>query len=54
MPCPALWTARAKGSGAPPGTKNALKHGLMTQETRDMLRLIRRLERCTREIIDEI
>lgn len=44
----------ASGSGAPKGNKNALKHGLYTQESKEMRQLIRTLERRTRDIIEEI
>jgi hypothetical protein len=33
----------AKGSGAPKGNKNALKHGVYTRETRDERRRLRKL-----------
>ena len=44
----------AKGSGAPTGNQNALKHGVYTAEAKAMRRHVRALTRRTREIIDDI
>jgi len=44
----------AKGSGAPKGNRNALKHGLHTAEAREMKRRIRALIRRSNEIIEKM
>jgi len=44
----------AKGSGAPKGNRNALKHGLTTAEAIDLRKHINRLLRESREIIEKI
>ena len=44
----------AAGTGAPSGNQNALKHGLYTSEAKEMRRIVRTLQRRTREIIDEM
>jgi hypothetical protein len=44
----------AKGAGAPPGNRNALKSGLYTDEAIDMRRHVMRLLRGSRKIIQEI
>ncbi|MAS03690.1 MAG: hypothetical protein CL534_03205 [Ahrensia sp.] len=43
----------AKGSGAPKGNKNALKHGLYTRENLQFQKHIRRLLRDSRKLIEE-
>jgi len=42
----------AKGSGAPLGNKNALKHGMFTKETKELNRQINELLRESKELID--
>ena len=42
----------AKGSGAPLGNQNALKHGLYTKETKEFDRQIKELLRESKELID--
>lgn len=42
----------AKGSGAPEGNKNALKHGLYTAEARALAAHVRNLLETGREMID--
>ena len=44
----------AKGSGAPIGNQNALKHGLYTREAMEDRRLIMRLIRLGRGTLREI
>lgn len=44
----------AKGSGAPLGNRNALKHGMYTGEAQEMRRHIRELTRKTNEIIEDL
>ena len=44
----------AKGSGAPVGNQNALKHGLYTKEAIEERRKLSRLLKTTREFLDEI
>jgi hypothetical protein len=44
----------ARGSGAPQGNQNALKHGVYTQEARARRGRIRLLVKSTRELIDEL
>lgn len=44
----------AAGAGAPKGNKNALKHGLYTNEANEMRRLIRHLSKKTKDIIDDM
>ena len=42
----------AKGSGAPLGNQNALKHGMFTKETRELNRRINELLKQSKELID--
>ncbi len=44
----------AKGSGAPLGNQNALKHGLYKKEAIEERRKLSRLLKTTREFLDEI
>ncbi len=44
----------AKGSGAPLGNQNALKHGLYTKEAIEQRRKLNRLLKTTSEFLDEI
>ena len=44
----------AKGSGAPTGNKNALKHGLHTREVREQRRAVARLIRETEKMLGEL
>jgi len=44
----------AKGSGAPRGNKNALKHGLYTREMIEERRAVRNLLREARDLIDKV
>nr|WP_277601043.1 HGGxSTG domain-containing protein [Silicimonas algicola] len=44
----------AKGSGAPKGNQNALKHGRHTAHSKETRLLIRAFVQRTREIIEEI
>ena len=44
----------AKGSGAPLGNQNALKHGLYTKEAIEERRKLSGLLKTTREFLDEI
>ena len=44
----------AKGSGAPAGNRNAVKHGLHTQEQRELRQHLRVLIRESRKLIEEI
>jgi hypothetical protein len=44
----------APGSGAPPGNKNALKHGLYTREAIEERRHWRALMRQSRRLIEQI
>ncbi len=44
----------AKGSGAPLGNRNALKHGLYTKEAIEERMKLSRLLKTTREFLDEI
>ncbi len=44
----------AKGSGAPVGNQNALKHGLYKKEAIEVRRKLSRLLKTTREFLDEI
>jgi len=44
----------APGSGAPPGNKNALKHGLYTREAIEERRHWRALMRQSRKLIQQI
>ena len=44
----------ARGSGAPLGNQNALKHGLHTAEAKEMRQFIRDLGRDTAEIIEKM
>ena len=43
-----------KGSGAPEGNRNAVKHGFHTREEREMRRQVRALIRESRKLIEEI
>lgn len=42
----------AKGSGAPTGNKNALKHGMFTKESKELNRRISELLRESEEMLD--
>lgn len=44
----------AKGSGAPEGNRNAVKHGLHTREERELRQHMRALIRESRKLIEEI
>ena len=44
----------AKGSGAPLGNQNALKHGLYTKEAIEQRRNLSRFLKTTSEFLDEI
>jgi len=44
----------APGSGAPPGNKNALKHGRYTREAIEERRQLRALLRQSLMLVDEI
>ena len=44
----------AKGSGAPIGNKNALKHGMYTGRAKDLNREIRELLKESKEFIDKM
>ena len=44
----------AKGSGAPPGNQNALKHGLYTKQAIEERKNLRRLIRDAESLIEEI
>ena len=44
----------AKGSGAPKGNRNAVKHGLYTAEAIEERRRLRELMRGARELLQEI
>ncbi len=44
----------AKGSGAPLGNQNALKHGLYTKEALEERRILSELLRTSREFLNEI
>jgi len=44
----------APGSGAPPGNKNALKHGRYTREALEERRQLRALLRQSLMLVDEI
>lgn len=44
----------AKGSGAPAGNRNAVKHGYHTREERELRQHLRALIRESRELIEEI
>jgi uncharacterized protein YjcR len=44
----------AEGSGAPPGNKNALKHGLYTREAIERRRKVRTLMRETSKLLGNI
>lgn len=43
----------AKGSGAPHGNKNALKHGLYTRESLELQKHIRELMRDSKELLEK-
>jgi glucans biosynthesis protein len=45
---------RAPGSGAPPGNKNALKHGFFTREAIAERRQLRELLRQSRKLLLKI
>ena len=44
----------AKGSGAPQGNQNALKHGLYTTEIRDWKRAVKRLVRDATKGLEDL
>jgi uncharacterized protein YjcR len=44
----------AKGSGAPPGNQNALKHGLYTKQAIEERKNLRQLIRDAERLIEEI
>lgn len=44
----------ARGSGAPPGNQNALKHGAYAREIIDALAEVRRLRREAKEFADKV
>ncbi len=44
----------AKGSGAPRGNQNALKHGLYTREAIEERRALRQLIRDSKRLLEEI
>jgi glucans biosynthesis protein len=44
----------APGSGAPPGNKNALKHGRFTREKKAERRRVRELLRQSRKMLTDI
>ena len=44
----------APGSGAPPGNKNALKHGQYTREALAELKLLRNVFRQSRELLQRM
>ena len=44
----------AKGSGAPPGNQNALKHGLYTRQAKDQRKMLNRLLRESKEVFEGI
>jgi len=44
----------AKGSGAPPGNQNALKHGLYTRHAIEERKAVRRLLQDTKKLFGEI
>ena len=44
----------AKGSGAPKGNQNALKHGLYSQETKDFNQQIQQLLKDSKEFIEKL
>ena len=44
----------AKGSGAPEGNRNAVKHGFHTREDRELRQQMRTLIRESRKLIEEI
>jgi len=44
----------AKGSGAPPGNQNALKHGLFTRQAKDQRKMLSRLLRESEKAFEEI
>ena len=44
----------AKGSGAPPGNQNALKHGFYTKQAIEERKFLRQLIRDAESLIDEI
>ena len=43
-----------KGSGAPDGNRNAVKHGFDTREERELRQHLRALIRESRKLIEEI
>jgi glucans biosynthesis protein len=44
----------AKGSGAPIGNENPLKHGMYTRRAKDLNREIRELLKESKELIEKI
>ena len=44
----------AKGSGAPPGNQNALKHGRYTKQAIEERKFLRQLIRDAESLIEEI
>ncbi|WP_315899693.1 HGGxSTG domain-containing protein [Qipengyuania gaetbuli] len=44
----------AKGSGAPKGNRNALKHGLYTREALEVRKMLSELMRASRKTLREI
>jgi glucans biosynthesis protein len=44
----------AKGSGAPPGNQNALKHGLYTRQAFEERKAVSRLIRDSKKLFEEI
>lgn len=43
----------AKGSGAPKGNQNALKHGEFTREAREFRKHVRELLKSSKDLLDE-
>ncbi len=44
----------AKGSGAPAGNRNALKHGLYTSQAMEERKMLSRLIRDSKRLLEEI
>ena len=44
----------AKGSGAPPGNRNAMKHGLYTRLAIEERKMLNRLIRDSKKLLEEI
>lgn len=44
----------AKGSGAPIGNQNALKHGMYTQEAKELNRYIKELTEASKDLIEKM